>query len=81
MDLAPLRESREFRLYFAGSMVTAFGSMITYVALPWQAAQLTRSPLVVGLLGVAEFVPLLVTAFVGGALADYFDRRLLVRLT
>ena len=33
----------------------------------------------VGLLGVCELVPLLVMAFVGGALADYLDRRLLVR--
>jgi MFS family permease len=81
VNLAPLRTSREFRLYFAGSTVTLFGSMITFVALPWQVARLTGSPLVVGLLGTAELVPLLVTAFVGGALADYFDRRLLVRVT
>src|SRR5690242_5293760 len=33
----------------------------------------------VGLLGVCELVPLLVMAFVGGALADFLDRRLLVR--
>ena len=34
----------------------------------------------VGLLSLAELVPLLVTAFVGGALADAFDRRRLVQI-
>jgi MFS family permease len=42
--------------------------------------RLTKSTFAVGMLGVAEFVPMLVMAFVGGALADYFDRRRLVML-
>jgi MFS family permease len=36
--------------------------------------------LAVGLLGVAEFVPVIVLALVGGALADAFDRRRLVQI-
>ena len=54
--------------------------MITYVAIPFQAYHLTGSSLVVGLLGLAELAPLLVTAFLGGALADAIDRRRLVLL-
>ena len=54
--------------------------MITYVALPYQAYQLSGSSLVVGLLSLAELGPLLFTAFVGGALADAFDRRRLVQI-
>jgi MFS family permease len=52
--------------------------MVTHVALPYQVFQLTRSPLLVGLLGLAELLPLLVTAFLGGALADSTDRRRLM---
>ena len=52
--------------------------MVTYVAIPYQAFQLTHSSLVVGLLSAAEFVPLLVMPLVGGALADAVDRRRLV---
>jgi len=78
LDLTPLRTSRDFRLLFAASGVSGFGSFITYVTIPYQVAKLTHDPLLVGLLGVAELVPLLVMAFVGGALADYLDRRLLV---
>ncbi len=78
LDLTPLRDSRDFRLVFAAGGVSGLGSMITYVTLPYQVATLTHSPLAVGALGVAELVPLLFMAFVGGALADYVDRRRLV---
>ncbi|MFF5070345.1 MFS transporter [Micromonospora olivasterospora] len=78
LDVTPLRTSRDFRLVFSAAGVSGFGSFITYVTVPYQVYELTRDPLLVGLLGVCELVPLLVMAFVGGALADYLDRRLLV---
>jgi MFS family permease len=77
-DLTPLRSSRGFRLVFAGSGVSAIGSYVTYVSIPYQVYLLTKDPLLVGLLGVCEIAPLLVMAFIGGALADYADRRRLV---
>jgi len=79
LDLTPLRTSRDYRLVFIGGSVSGFGSFITYVTIPFQVAAITHDPLAVGLLGVCELLPLLIMAFVGGALADYLDRRLLVR--
>ncbi len=55
--------------------------MLTFVALPYQAYELSRSSLIVGLLSLAELIPLLVTAFIGGALADAVDRRRMLRVT
>jgi MFS family permease len=81
LDLTPLNESREFRLLFAGQAVSFFGSMMTMVAVPWQVYHITKSSLAVGMLGVAEFAPVFVIAFVGGALADAIDRRRMVRIT
>jgi MFS family permease len=81
LDLTPLRESREFRLLFAGQAVSLFGSMMTFVALPVQTYELTDSMLATGLLGAAEFVAIFLMAFVGGALADAVDRRRMVLLT
>jgi MFS family permease len=81
IDVAPLRRSREFRLLFLGQGVSFFGSMVTYVTLPYQAYRISHSSLIVGLLSLTELVPLLITAFVGGALADSVDRRRMVRLT
>jgi MFS family permease len=78
--VGPLRRHRDFRLLFAGQALSFFGSEVTYVAIPYQTFQLTHSTLAVGLLSLAEFVPLMLTAFVGGALSDAFDRRRMVQL-
>ena len=78
IDLTPLRSSRDFRLVFTASGVSAIGSYLTFVSIPYQVFLLSHDPLLVGLIGLCELVPLLFMAFIGGALADYLDRRLLV---
>lgn len=78
LDLSPLRRHRDFRLVFAGQLVSALGSFFTYVALPVQIYDLTKSSAIVGLLGTVQLVPLAVTALWGGALADAIDRRRLL---
>src|SRR5215213_9724000 len=61
-----------------GQGVSLLGSAVTLVAIPVQMYDLTGSTVAVGLLGIAEFVPILALALLGGALADAFDRRRLV---
>lgn len=73
-----LRDAPQYRALYIGQLVSTFGTALTYVVLPLQMYQLTRSPLEVGLLGVVEFFPMLLLAFAGGALADRFDRRRLI---
>src|SRR5262249_51976551 len=51
---------------------------VTYVALPYQVYQLTRSTFAVGAIALVELVPLLTLTFVGGAAADALDRRRLL---
>lgn len=80
LDAGLLRRRRDYRLLVGGQFVSLAGSELTFVALPFQTFALTGSSLAVGLLGVAEFAPILVLALVGGALADAFDRRRLVAL-
>ena len=55
--------------------------MLTTVAIPYQMYQLTGSTLAVGLLGIAALVPLLTISFLGGAIADAVDRRMLLILS
>ncbi|HTY71911.1 MAG TPA: MFS transporter [Actinomycetes bacterium] len=81
IDTTPLRTSRDFRLLFVGGAVSYLGSMITFVALPYQLKQLTGSFLQVGALGAVEVVPLVVCGLWGGALADALDRRRVVLAT
>ncbi|MBK5305357.1 MAG: MFS transporter [Frankiaceae bacterium] len=81
IDISPLRRHRDFRLLFAGQAITFLGSMITYVAIPYQVYRLTGSSFVVGMLGLVEFACMLSMAFLGGALADSVDRRRMVQAT
>src|SRR5688572_853073 len=81
LDLSPLKVSRDYRLLFFGQLVSFFGSMMTFIVVPWQMYQLTESSAMVGYIALAEFVPMFTLAFVGGALADYVDKRMMLRLT
>ncbi|MGH9005384.1 MAG: MFS transporter, partial [Acidimicrobiia bacterium] len=80
-DLTPLRRHRDYRFLTVGQSVSFFGSMVTYVAVPYQVFRLTGSSLAVGLLGVVQMAALLALAFLGGALADAVDRRRLIICT
>jgi MFS family permease len=77
-DLGPLRRSPDFRRLYAGQIASFAGSMITFVALPYQVYHLTRSSLLVGLLGLTELAPLVLAGLAGGLLADAMDRRRLI---
>lgn len=81
LDLTPLKISRDYRLLFFGQLVSFFGSMMTFVIVPWQMFELTQSNEMVGYLFLAEFVPMFFLAFVGGAFADALDKRKMLRLT
>src|SRR5882757_775756 len=81
IDITPLRVSRDYRLLFFGQLISAFGSAISFVVLPVQVYQLTGSTLLVGLLSASEFVLILLMAFVGGAYADFVDKRKMLRIT
>jgi MFS family permease len=75
LDVDPLRGSRDFRLLFAGQMVSMLGSQLTVVAIPFQIYALTRSSLQVGAVSLSQLLPLVSGALVGGSLGDAFDRR------
>jgi MFS family permease len=80
-DTSPLRGpgARGFRAVFLSRTVVYLGSQAAEVALLVQAQRLTGSPLVVGTLGLAELLPLILFGLYGGVLADRFDRRALMR--
>lgn len=78
VDTSALRESRDFRLLTAGSLITGLGTQATLVALPYQVYVVTGSAFLTGLIGAAELIPLAAGSLWGGAIADRFDRRTLL---
>jgi MFS family permease len=77
-DVRPLRESAAFRRLWVGSTLSAVGSALTAFAVPLQVFDITRSPLAVGAIGLAQMVPTITVGLAGGSLADASDRRRLV---
>lgn len=75
-----LRE-RNFRLYLLGQAVSNIGNWMQVVALGWFVLQLTGSSLALGLLGLAQFLPVLLLSLAGGILADRFLRLHLLMVT
>ena len=78
IDLGPLRRNRDFRALYVGQFVSFMGTMVTYMAVPYQVYELTQSSFAVGMLGTVQLVPLLLFGLFGGATADALDRRKLL---
>jgi len=78
INLSVLRRNRNFTLLYIGQFVSFFGTMMTGVALPYQVYMETHSTLMVGLVSLAQLLPLIITALIGGVFADRYHRRLLL---
>jgi MFS family permease len=78
---ASLRRHRNYRLFFAGQLVSVVGTWMQNIALAWFVIELTRSPVAVGVLAFCRFVPFTLFGLFAGVLADRFDNRRLVIAT
>ncbi len=74
---SPLRHPG-FLLYATGRLLLVSAGQIMSVAIGWQVYEMTRSTLHLGYVGLAQFLPSLVFAFLSGPVADRFDRRKIV---
>jgi MFS family permease len=74
-------QHRDYALLWVALLTTGLGGQMTVVAVGWQVYAINRSPLDLGLIGLAEFLPLLLLALPAGQLADRFSRRLVVAVS
>jgi MFS family permease len=81
LDVSPLKENSNYRWLYLSQLISFFGSMITYVAIPFQMYEITGSTFHVGMLGIVQLIPLVISGFWGGAFADSLDRRKLIVVT
>jgi MFS family permease len=78
VDTRPLRGDPAFRRLWSGTTASTFSGQVAVVAVLFQVWELTRSPVWVGVIGVAEGLPMIAFGLLGGVLADRVDRRALV---
>ncbi len=72
---------RNYRIFFAGQLVSLVGTWMQSVAQSWLVYQLTGSATLLGLVGFCGQIPVLVLATLGGAVADAADRRRILLAT
>ena len=78
--LPPALQERDFRFLWSAIFSMRFAENMIAVAVGWQVFDIGRNALDLGLIGLAEFLPLLLLALPAGHLADLLPRRLVAAL-
>lgn len=74
IDLSPFRH-KNFRRLFLGQLISAFGTQMTAVVVPFQVFLITNSTFYTGLISGVEFIFIFFSSLLGGVLADRFEKR------
>ena len=69
---------RPFVLYWLARFCATFAVQIIAVAVAWQVYDLTRDPLDLGIIGMVQFLPMLLLVLVTGSVADRYGHRLVM---
>jgi MFS family permease len=73
--LPPVLRERDYTRLLSSSIAYGFGREMVFVAVGWQVYDISRNPFHLGLVGLAEFLPLFLFALPAGAIADRFSRK------
>src|SRR5215470_12282429 len=71
--------SRSFAFYWCARTSTNAAYQMQAVAVGWQIYELTDNPFDLGLVGLVQFIPIVVLSLLIGQIADHYDRRNVVR--
>ena len=74
-ETANVYRNREFRIYLATRFLMTFGIQMQNVITGWYLYELTKDPLILGMVGLSEALPALSSALFAGDLVDKFDKR------
>ena len=69
---------RNYRLFFAGQVVSVSGTWMQNIAMAWLVLELTGSPVAVGILALCQFLPFTVFGLFAGTVVDRLDPRRIV---
>jgi MFS family permease len=75
--LPPVLQQRDFSFFWVAVLTSSFATAMIAVAVGWQVYAIHEDPLDLGLIGLAEFIPLPLLALPAGQLADRMSRRLI----
>jgi MFS family permease len=76
-----LLKLRDFRNYLSGTFFLTIGVQVQSVAVGWQVYELTKNPLWLGMIGLSEALPFILSTFPGGHVADTQKRKQILKIT
>ena len=74
-------KSRNYRLYFTGQSISLIGTWMQKTAVSWVVYSLTHSKFMLGVTLFATMFPSFLFSFIGGVVADRYDRYKVLLLT
>lgn len=76
----PIGRHRPFQFFWFARVFATVALQMQVVAVGWQVYAMTGSPLDLGLVGLAQFIPAFLLVLIAGHVADRYDRSVILRL-
>jgi MFS family permease len=83
LHFPPALTHRKYVYLWLGLLISMAGSQMQFAAIHWHIRELTREPdpLALGGIGLVRILPVVVFSFIGGAVADNYNRRRILLIT
>jgi len=81
LHIPPSLKHRRFFYLWLGQLISITGTQMQLWALFWHVNQLNKNPIALGGIGLARILPVIVFSLIGGAIADSYNRRMVLFIT
>lgn len=79
-DTFSILDNKDFKAFWLARVATALAYQMLTVAVGWQMYDLTSSTFYLGLVGLAQFLPMVALTLLVGHVVDRYDRRWIIRI-
>ncbi|MEI6899219.1 MAG: MFS transporter [Bacteroidota bacterium] len=77
-DVFAVLRVKDFQLFLSFRFFMTIAAQMQSIVVSWQVYELTKDPLALGLIGLAEAIPFIAVALYAGHVADMFDRKKII---
>ena len=81
VKIFPAFESKNYRLYFVGQLISLIGTWLQYLAQGWLVLQLTNSAFVLGIIAACQTLPTLLFSLIAGVIIDRYPKKKVLMFT
>lgn len=78
LKVPPILHNRSLVILLAARVSTSIAFQMLTIAVGWQIYSITQKPIYLGLVGLVQFLPMLLFTLIVGYVADRYDRKLII---